>query len=158
MVQPTYVRRFWALVLSLFLGYCFVVQPAHLLWEHYWLLKDGQPGIATVTQVLLTGHGAVAYQYRVDQAEFTGTDAVRGYNHGRGDTYPPAVVGQHLPLYFSVSHPWVSRLERPTGMVPVGLPLFLGVWALEALLIWTVINPNSRWALRIGGRKFFNRD
>ena len=154
---PPNVRRFWALVLSLFLGYSFVVQPLQQIWKDYWLLKDGQQGTARVTEVRWTGHGGIAYQYRVNQVEYTGVGAVRGYKAGRGDMSPPSVIGEHVVVYYSVSHPWLSQTDRPSGLAPYGLPLLLLMWALEAFLIVTVINPNSRWALAMHDHRFFNR-
>jgi len=154
-VSPSSVRRFWATVLSVVLGYFFVVQPVELSWMEYWLLKDGQQGTGIVTGVSWTGHGGIAYQYHANQVEYTGVDAVRGYNHGHGDMSPPAVAGQHLVVYFSASHPWLSRLNRPSGWVPYGLPLLVGIWVLVGLLILTAIKPDNRWALGLGERRFF---
>jgi hypothetical protein len=155
-VPSSNVRRFWALVLTLFLGYSFIVTPAQLAWTEYWLLRDGQQGIGVVTKVGWTGHGGVAYQYRVNQVEYTGGDAVRAYNHGHGDMSPAAVIGQHLVVYFSASHPWLSRLNPPNRRIsPYGLPFLAGMWALLAFLTLTVIKPDSRWSLAMGDHKFF---
>ncbi|HYL86392.1 MAG TPA: hypothetical protein VE263_19365 [Candidatus Angelobacter sp.] len=144
-----------ALVPALLLGYFFVVSQAQLAWKNYWLVKDGQQGTAVVTRVLWTGHRGVAYQYRANQVEYTGADAVsrdhpRAVPFSRGDLYPAAVAGENLAVYFSASHPWLSRLNRPRSMIIEGLPVLLLVWALEALLILTMIAPNSKWALRFG--------
>ena len=157
-VSPSSVRRFWAIVLSVLLGYSFVVQPVQLSWTEYWLRKDGQQGTGIVTDMGWTGHGGIAYRYRVNQEEYTGTDSVTRYNHGHGDMSPPAVAGQHLAVYFSASHPWLSRLsrpDRPNVWVPHGLPLLVGIWVLVGLLILTAIKPNGRWALGLTEHRFF---
>ena len=143
-------QRIWASLIALLLAHFFIVVQAQNAWTAYWLMSDGQQGMAIVTKVRWTGHGGVAYQYGVNQVEYTGADAVRRYKHSANDMSPPAVVGEHLVVYFSASHPWLSRLTLPrTALVP-GLPVIILVWLLIACLVITAINPKSEWALNIG--------
>jgi hypothetical protein len=69
------VQRLWALVIALLLGHFFILVLAQDAWTEYWLIKDGQQGVAVVTKVLWTGHNAVAYRYSVNRKEYTGKDA-----------------------------------------------------------------------------------
>jgi hypothetical protein len=94
-----------------------------------------------------TGHNGVAYRYRVNQVEYTGTDG-RSWQDPK---YAHVMVGEHAVVYFSSPHPWLSGLNRPRSMMIEGLPVLVGVWVLEVLLILTVIDPNSKWALRFSG-------
>jgi hypothetical protein len=100
----------------------FYLRAGPVAWKNYWLVKDLQQRIAIVTQVLCAGHGGVAYAYRVNQLEYTGSDGVsqskgNGLPFSRGDLYPAAVVGEHLVVYFCASHPWLSLSNRPRSMM-----------------------------------------
>lgn len=138
---PSSIQRIFAVFLALLLGLYFIVQPARTTWTNYWLTKDAQQGKAVVTRVLWTGHNGVAYRYRVNQNEYTGKDAAK---------YNQVIVGAEPVVFFSASHPWLSRLSRPKTAMVEGLPVLLLVWFLIALFIITAINPKHKWALNFG--------
>lgn len=66
--------RMFAVALTLFLGYYFVIRPVQKAWSNYWLVKDGREGTAIVMKALWTGHNVVRYRYSVNQKEYTGQD------------------------------------------------------------------------------------
>lgn len=140
------MRRFWAFVIAVVLGYFFIVVPARLAWRNYWLCKDGQRGIAMVTLELWTGHNAVAYRYRVRGVDYTGS----GRRSWQDPKYSKVIVGGNSVVYYSQSHPWLSSLNRQFSSLPPGLPVLIIVWVLEGFLILTALNPNSRHAFKIG--------
>ena len=120
-------------------------------WLNYWILKDGQTGTALVTGYSWGGHGHVDYLYAVDQKEYTG----RGRRDWRDARYSGVGPGQHCPVYFSASHPWLSALYRP-DTVPVALPVGLLILLLQSCAVATLINPMNRWALPLGRRSSGN--
>jgi hypothetical protein len=146
--QPT-LERIWVSFLALLLGYYFVVEPARQVWLSYWLVKDGQEGVAIITKEHWAGHDVVVYRYRVNQQEYTGQD-FRSY---QAPQYARVMPGEKSIIYFSASHPWLSAINRPRTVMVEGLPVVLLVWAIEVLLIGTVINPRSRWALKFSGQR-----
>lgn len=134
-------RRGSALFIAILLG--FLVWYAYSQWTDYWLLKDGRTVTATIT-----GHssnGAISYNYTVDRHEYTGES---------GLLYPGSQsVGDEIDVCYSVSHPWLSGLGKPTR-IGVGLPAAVAVLLVlfaEILAVRTVINPWSKWTL------YFNR-
>jgi len=145
--QPV-IDRIWASFLALLLGYYFVVAPARQVWQDYWLVKDGQQTVAVITKEHWAGHDVVVYRYRVNEQEYTGQDH-RSY---QAPKYVRVMPGEKSVIYFSTSHPWLSAINRPRTVMVEGLPVVLLVWAIEALLIGTVINPRGRWALNLSGR------
>ena len=147
-VSPTNLERFSLLIPALFLAWGFILLPAQDAWTSYWLLKDGQKGKAVITKVLWSGHNGVAYRYRANQKEYTGEGA-RNYEDPKFRVYG-AQVGEGSIVYYSASHPWLSQLRRPST-VAEGLPVLILAWLMEALILATIINPKSKWALRIGG-------
>jgi hypothetical protein len=146
-LSPSNVERFEALFFALVIGYGFIILPAQYTWTNYWLTKDGQQGMAVVTKVLWTGHNGVAYRYRVNQKEYTGA----GGRSWQDAKYRLVMPGDQTIVYFSSSHPWLSRLNRPRTAMIEGLPVLLLAWFFEVLFIITVINPKSKWALKSGG-------
>jgi hypothetical protein len=147
-LSPPTIDRIWASFLALLLGYHFVVEPARQVWQYYWLVKDGQQGVAVITKEHWSGHDIVVYRYRVAQREYTGQD-FRSYQDPR---YARVMPGEKSVVYYSSSHPWLSAINRPRAVVVEGLPVVLLVWVIDVLLIGTVINPRGRWALNLSGR------
>jgi hypothetical protein len=96
------------LVLVIVLG-LFLVSWISGVREEHWLLKDAQEGIAMVTKDLWTGHNGVAYRYTVNHKEYTG-EGMRNYQDPRYRNVHP---GDKSVVYYSASHPWMSRLRRP---------------------------------------------
>jgi len=141
------MRRFWALVIALVLGHFFIVVPAQLAWRNYWLCKDGRQGTAIITLEL--DHKGVAYRYCVAGVDYTGG----GGRSWQDPKYAKVIVGGHSVVYYSRSHPWLSSLNHQDTPLPPGLPVVIGVWALEGFLVLTVINPNSKCALKFGGAR-----
>ena len=114
-------------------------------WMNYWILKDGQTGTALITGPYWGGHGNVNYRYVVNAKEYIGHSA----RNWRDPRYARVEGGEHCPVYFSASHPWVSALYRPDGVVGA-LPVVILILLLEACALATVINPSNRYALRLG--------
>jgi len=137
------IQRVGALLLALLLAYFFGFVQLHEAWINYWVMNDGQQGMAIVTSVLWTGHNAVAYRYSVNQHDYTGEDS-RNRDHPK---YARVGVGEHSVVYFSSSHPWLSKLNRPrTAMLP-GFPVLILAWLFVAFFLITAINPRSKWSL-----------
>ena len=133
--------RVFAVVIALLLAYFFIFEQIRITWTDYWLTRDAQQGVAAITKVLWTGHSGVAYRYRVNQREYRGEEAVdRGKNLG--------YVGESVVVYFSSSHPWLSRLRFPRSVMPGGLPVILLAWFFMVLFIITAIDPDNKWALK----------
>ena len=133
--------RLTALVLAMALGQ-FLYLRAESAWTNYWLLTDARQGTALVTNERWSGHGAVGYKYVVDQKQFTG-------HSGRNWKDPKRVeVGEETVVYFSASHPWLSLLYMPRGMLE-GLPVILIVLVIEVFALITIIKPRSGWAFSL---------
>lgn len=134
-------RRGSALFIAILLG--FLVWYASSQWTDYWLLKDGQTVAATITDH--SANGAVSYSYTVNGHEYRGTS---------GLLYPGSQrVGDEIDVCYSVSHPWLSGLGKPTR-IGMGLPAAVAVLVVlfaEILAVRTVINPRGKWTL------YFNR-
>ena len=137
------IERIWAAILALIFGYFFVVARAEDAWRSYWLLKDGQQGTAIVIKELWSGHGVVAYRYRVGDKDYIGEDA-RSWQNPK---YAHAMAGEPTVVYFSSSHPRLSLINRPRTAMPEGLPVLALAWLLEAGLVITAINPRNKWSL-----------
>lgn len=116
-------------------------------WENYWVLKDGQTGTALVTGLHWSGHGNVDYSYLVKEKEYKGY----GRPDRRNAKYAAVEIGGRCPVFFSVSHPWLSSLYRPEQVLE-GLPFVLLILLFETFAIATLIDPKSRWAFRFGSR------
>jgi len=141
---PSNIPRVWAALLALLLGYYFLLGPARALWLNYWLIRDGQQGVAVITQAHWAGHGIFVYRYRVNQKTYTGQDH-RSYQNPK---YANVLLGQETVVYFSSSHPWLSAINMPQFVMFNGLPVVLVAWVFIFLLAVTAINPKGRWALR----------
>jgi hypothetical protein len=141
------LHRIFALIIALFLGW-FLVSYARWCWHDYWLRKDGREGIAIVTHPLWTGHNAVAYRYTVNGKEYTG-ESGRNYRDPR---YMHVQPGERSVVYYSASHPWLSSLRWPE-VIAQGWPVVLLVLFFEALAVITIIDPKSKWAFDLRGRR-----
>jgi hypothetical protein len=149
-LSPSNLERIFAAIVALVLGNL-LIGSARESWTNYWLLKDAQQGVAEVTGEAWSGHNVVSYAYRVDQKQFKGADR-RSWQDTK---YANVQIGGTSVVYFSASHPWLSLINRPRTVVE-GLPVLILVWMIEALLVITVVNPRSRWALKMtGARRVF---
>lgn len=135
--------RLVGLVAALALG-DFLYLRAQEGWSNYWLLKDGQQGMATVQYELWSGHNGVAYLYKVDKAEYWGKSG----RNWQDPKYSNVAVGGKSVVYYSASHPWISSLNQPRGLMP-GLPVVLVVLIIEFFALATVINPRGKWAFNL---------
>jgi hypothetical protein len=139
--------RLTGLCLAIGLGYL-LYSAARGIRANYWLLQDTQQGMAVVTRELPSGHNWVAYKYTVAGNEYTGESA-RSWRDRR---YAEVRVGEKSVVFFSSSHPWVSTLRMPDGIVE-GMPVVLVVLVLEFFAIATVANPYGKWAINFTGRR-----
>jgi len=91
----------------------------------------------------------------VNQNEYTGQD----FRSCQNPKYAHVMVGQQTIVFFSASHPWLSRINLPRTAMVEGLPVLLLTWFLIAMLLITAINPRSKWALNVGipSQKLSNR-
>jgi hypothetical protein len=99
-------------------------------WIDGWLLYDGRPRKAMVTEK--RAHGHRLYEYTVGEQLYTGDDQPP-YQAAEPD------VPYETTVYFSASRPWISGLR--TGEVRVGhLPVLLMVLIGGSLLVaqWIV--------------------
>lgn len=142
--SPSNIPRIGAALMALLLAYGFVYGPARELWLNYWLIRDGQQGVAVVTKEHWAGHDVVIYRYQVNQKTYTGQDS-RSYQKPK---YAKVMPGEKTVIYFSSSHPWLSAINMPQVVMFSGLPVVLLAWLFMFLFAVTAINPNSRWTLR----------
>jgi len=142
-LPPSNIPRVWAALLALLLGYYFVLGPARTLWLNYWLIRDGEQGSAVITKAHWAGHGVFIYRYRVNQKTYTGQDH-RSYQNRK---YANVMAGDETVVYFSSSHPWLSAINMPQGVMFEGLPVVLLAWMFMFLFTATALNPKGRWAL-----------
>lgn len=133
--------RLTALILAIALGQ-FLYLRVRSAWTNYWLLSDAKQGTAIVTKELWSGHDAVGYEYVVDQKQYSG-------HSGRNWRDQKKVqVGEEAVVYFSASHPWLSLLYMPRGVLE-GLPVVIIALALEVFAVVTMIKPKSGWAFSL---------
>lgn len=140
--HPAFARGS-ALFIAILLG--FLVWYAYSQWTDYWLLKDGQTVTATITDH--SANGAVSYSYTVGGHVYRGDSGLLypGSHQGTGD---------EIEVCYSVSHPWLSGLGKPTK-IGVGLPAAMAVLLVlvaEILAVRTVISPRGKWSLDFGRR------
>ena len=138
--------RLQGLIVALFFGWFLTVIGCDW-WSEYWLMKDGQQGMAVVTRELWTGHNAVDYRYTVNQKQYTGKS---GRNY-RIPQYSHVVAGEPSIVYYSAFHPWLSSLRMPT-VLGQGWPVILIVLCFEFFAVVTIINPKSGWAFNFSGK------
>jgi len=115
----------------------------HGCWANYWILHDGERGMAEITIQLSIAQNTVAYRYIVNQKEYTGKSARNDEN----PRYRDMPAGGHSPVYYSASHPWLSSLKRPDTIIPA-LPVVCVLLWLECTTIITLIDPSNKWAIR----------
>ena len=116
---------------------------ARVWWANYWIIKDGQTGTALVTAFVR--HNIAEYTYIVHQTGYRGSSfRDRSSPQCTGDIW-----GRHCPVYFSASHPWLSRLYRPDGVMQ-GWPVVLIALLIEVRALVTLLNPRSKWAFSFG--------
>lgn len=133
--------RLTGLVLALALGQ-FLFLRVRSTWTNYWLLSDARHGTAIVTKELWSGHNAVGYKYVVDQKQYSGHSG-RNWKEKK-----EAQVGDETVVYFSASHPWLSLLYMPQGVLD-GLPVIIIVLVIEMFAVITIIKPKSGWAFSL---------
>jgi hypothetical protein len=139
--------RWIGLIIAIALG-DFLFLQVRSAWTNYWLLKDGQPGMAIVTKDYWGGHNVVVYEYAVNQKHYTGRSS-RSWQEPR---YRNVRAGDESVVYFSASHPWLSLLNKPRIVVE-GLPVVIIVLGLELFAVVTIINPRSKWAFNISDKR-----
>ena len=135
-------RRAQAAMVGILLGaLLFII--ARVWWANYWIIKDGQTGTALVTAFVR--HSRAKYTYIAYQTTYSGISF-------RDRSSPPCssdIWGTHCPIYFSASHPWLSRLYRPDSVIQ-GWPVALIALLIEVRALLTLLNPRSKWAFPFG--------
>jgi hypothetical protein len=140
--------RLIGLIIAIALGDFLFVRTREA-WTNYWLLQDGQQGMAVVTHELWSGHNAVGYRYMVNQQEYVGKS---GRNWQEAN-YSNVQVGGKSVVYFSISHPWLSLLYKPRTVIE-GLPVVIIAFLIELFAITTVLNPKKgKWAFDLTDKK-----
>jgi len=135
--------RVVASALAIALGY-FLFLQARSAWTNYWLLKDGQEGVALVTGEAWSGHNVVIYNYTVNLKQYTGR-SMRNWEEAK---YRNVEIGDESVVCFSASHPWLSLLYKPSAVF-AGLPVLVIVLVIELFAVFTIIKPQSGWALNL---------
>jgi hypothetical protein len=105
-------------------------------WQNYWLLKDGQLGTATVTRRPTLEHGQVRYRYKVNGRVYLGSSHLPGNQETRRFPFESTV-------YFSASHPWISRLYMPRSFIE-GLPGLILVLPFELIAMFLILRPKPK--------------
>ncbi len=139
--------RLVGFVIAIALG-DFLFLQARSAWTNYWLLQDGQQGMAIVTNELWSGHNAVGYRYTVNEKEYTG----RSGRNWKIEKYSKVPVGGESVVYFSASHPWLSLLYEPRTVIE-GLPVVIIVMFFEFFAVATIISPGNKWAFDLSDKK-----
>jgi hypothetical protein len=139
--------RVIGLVLAAILGH-FLIGQVRGAWRNYWLMTDGQYGMATITKPYWGGHDLYDYRYVVGGREYTAIS----YRDWQAPRYSNVQPGGVAVMYFSASHPWLSLLYKPHSIFE-GLPVLIVVFILELFAVVTVIRPESKWAFNLSGRK-----
>jgi hypothetical protein len=142
--RDEWIVRFGLLAMAILFGYSFIFGLLYANWKHYWLTVDAKQTMAVVTDELWSGHGVVDYKYTVNQNEYTG----RSTRNWEQEKYRNVGVGQESTVFYSFSHPWLSSLETPQ-FPQSGTIILLIALPIEFLLIITVVNPRSAWALNV---------
>jgi hypothetical protein len=114
-------------------------------WKAHWLLEDGQTGVAQVTSNSNSGHAIVEYEYSVGQNSYRGSSQ----RNSRIEAYRNVPIGGKSVVYYSASHPGLSSLDMPASVI-TGLPAVLVALSIEILALFTLLKPNSTWALSKG--------
>jgi hypothetical protein len=143
----SFSTRLTSLIIALVLGY-FILGWFQSAWMNYWLLTDGERGLATVINENWSGHQRVVYRYVVNQKDYTGLS----YRNREDQRYSNVQPGDESIVYFSVSHPWLSQLNKPYA-VSEGWPILLILLPLEFFAVLTFIKPGSKWAFNLSGGK-----
>jgi hypothetical protein len=141
--RDEWITRIGLLGMAVFFGYSFIfVNLIYPNWIHFWLHRD-----AIQTTAIITGthqHGVVDYSYQIGEKEFTG----RSQRNWELEKYRNVGIGQTSIAFYSASHPWLSSLESPQFPRSGTIMLFVTI-PIELLLIVTVINPRSSWAMNV---------
>ena len=157
--------RLWPTVLVCAFATCAFLPGARGGWIEYWLVQDGRPGVALVTD-LSTGptdwtrwiensprQHRFGYLYSVDGRNYRGT-CPRNSNPERSPVPFDVTVGQKLTVYYSESHPWLSSLYPPKGLFDAyEWMVFPFVFASVGVGCagWLVLRILRRgWATRLG--------
>ena len=138
--------RFLILILAIPVAWWLVLQ-VRSSWRNYWLLEDGQQGVAVLTEKYWGGHDQVVYRYVANDQHYTGV-SVRNWKDAK---YGKVGIGEEAVVYYSASHPWLSLLYKPDGYLDV-LPALIAL-TLTFFIVMTAVNPNSKWALNLSGGK-----
>lgn len=134
--------RFFILILLIPLVWWLSLQ-VRSSWKNYWLLADGQPGVAVVAKDYWGGHGQVVYHYEVNGKQYTGVSS----RNWKDEKYRTVKIGEQTVAYFSASHPWLSLLYKPDGYLNP-LPALIAL-TLAGFVVVTALNPKSKWALNL---------
>jgi hypothetical protein len=102
-------------------------------WTNYWVRADAQRGMATIrSQSRWTSTLHLYYDYEVNQQLHHGSCPDYLLENYYSDVKP----GAQVAVYYSVSHPWLSRLSKPTGVFEGGDILVWSVIGGVLLVIW----------------------
>ena len=143
----SFSTRLTSLIIALVLGY-FILGWVQSAWMNYWLKADSERGLATVIKENWSGHGRIVYRYVVNQREYTGVS----YRNREDPRYSKVQPGDESIVYFSVSHPWLSQLNKPSAVLE-GWPILLIVLPLEFFAVMTFLKTESKWAFNFEGGK-----
>lgn len=107
------------------------------VWEDLCILEDGTRGVAAVGAPRWGSGKSVHYRYKVDGHIYRAVGHTRHFDAFRAP--------HELPVYYSSSRPWLSRLDMPDEHPVWGaLPIVIIILLFEfMLLIAIVFSPRA---------------
>jgi hypothetical protein len=125
-------ERYIILLALIPLGWWLFLQTSSS-WRNYWILNDGRQGMAIITKEDWGGHDRFDYRYSVESKEFTGVSD----KDWKDEKYKNAPIGGQAIVYYSASHPWLSKLHRPDSFInllPASIALGASFWILYGII------------------------
>ena len=85
----------------------------------------------------------MVYRYAVSETTFSGVSL----RDSKDERHRNAKIGEEAVVYYSASHPWLSLLYKPEGIIDI-LPALIA-FALVLFVVVTAVRPKSKWALNV---------
>lgn len=111
----------------------------------YWVLNDG--AVITVEG----NKGKVYYTYSVAGVTYSG----RSLRDWRDERYSQVVIGDRSPMWYSISHPWLSSLPKPESLAS-GLPLLIIFLPLELFFLFVIFGVADHWENKLARTRPFS--
>ena len=117
-----------------------IFYSAQSMRTNHWVVKDGKPVGAVITEALKEVHGVRVYAYRyvVDGKEYVG----RSGRNWEEEKLHQFAIGEETSVVVSKSHPWFSSF-KPRQTSGVNLLIVLVMIFLEGICLVALISPRS---------------